>query len=290
MIAKTYHVNPNGLIGGTSIFDNMTPEQVMYWFTQMLNKGSNVSALESAAWINKWMTQHGGPALSNIHGPSFTDIKNMIDRGRIGIGGFNVYGNLRLASGANPYKWSNPAAAGHVLIIIGYDDSKQSVIVNDPLRADPSGAAADYSWSSFGAAGFSDLSEVQGKALPPSVGFLDAIGGAAQFLSPDAGVANFFVFLDQVAVVQNPFTPSVPQDTFSLGPANVSFADPVSWASGFGQILWGDAQAIMFRLMLIALGLFMMWTVIRSWLPQSQASAGGGGNSAATAAQIAMLA
>jgi hypothetical protein len=269
IIANTYRVPIPGLDVNTR-----TGEQSMYWFTQMLNKGSNVSALENAAWINRWMSSHGGPTLNNTHAPSYQDIINMVDRGHIGVGGFNYYENLRLSSGANPYKWTDHGLRGHVLIVVGYDTSAQTVIVHDPLRADPSGQPADYTWASFQNAGFADLSEAMGAQLNTSSGILSGIAGMfgttgggsghpATFLAPDAGVVNFLIFMDQMEDVQDPFTVS-------------GVSTPWDWASAVGSNFWGDTQAIGFRFLIILVGVLILIRLVQSWLQVSGVGAGAG--------------
>lgn len=286
MIAKTYNVPT---IPGFVQTKDLTGEQIMYWFTQMLNKGSNVSALEDAAWINRYMTQHNGPSITNIHGPTFRDITAMIDRGHIGIGGFNNYAALRLSNGSNPYKWTDPSAVGHVLLIVGYDDVRMTVIVHDPLRADPSGQPADYNWSSFAPAGFSDLSEVQGQPLTTSASIFTVGSGMVNaFFSPDDNVVNFCVYLDQLEQVDNPFNVSTPQDNISAGPINWTFSDPVSWAGAVGGKLWGDTLGIVFRLVIFAIGAYMVFRVVKGWLPESAPGMGQASN--ANASQLASLA
>ena len=278
IIANTYKIPIPGLDVNTR-----TGEQVMYWFTQMLNKGSNVSALENAAWINKWMVAHGGPGLSNKHAPSYQDIINMVDAGHIGVGGFNYYENLRLSSGGNPYKWTDHGLAGHVLIIVGYDTGKQSVIVHDPLRADPSGQPADYSWTSFGSAGFSDLSTVMGAQLPGGGGgvidpLLNTLGVGSLtngqpsiFFAPDDNVVNFLVYLDQLEDLQDPFT---------VNGVNT----PWDWAGAVGSNFWNDTQAIGFRMLIVLVGFFILIKIVTSWVQVS-----GVGPGAGQAASIAML-
>lgn len=255
-----------------------TGEQIMYWFTQMLNKGSNVSALEDAAWINKWFSaqSNGAITLGNIHGPSFQNIIDMVNRGHIGVGGFNNYASLKTIAGTNPYKWTDPQALGHVVIIAGYDTAKQAVIVYDPLRADPSGQPADYSWASFNAAQFSDLSEVNGPQLSAGSSIGGTLGtGAGEFLAPDASVSAFLMALDSIAQLHNPFNFTAAQDNISAGPVNFSFTDPISWAGTVSNNLWTDFSAICFRALIIAVGVVMLIALIQSWMPTASSQTAG---------------
>jgi hypothetical protein len=162
MIDATYKIGPWTKDG------QHTVEQIMYQFTENLNRGSNTSAPENASWIATWLRDNTGDqmSISDITWPSYQDVVACVDRGHIAIGGFDDYVSLRLADGQNPYKWNDPHGLGHVLLIVGYDSDKQVVVVHDPLRADPGGQPADYSWAGFQAAKFHDLSEVHGTPLP----------------------------------------------------------------------------------------------------------------------------
>lgn len=161
IIATTYKIGPHAQAGDSA-------EQIMYAFTEWLNNGSDNSVPENASWIGDWLRQNSSSqiTLGDIVWPGFQDVINCINRGHIAIGGFDDYASLRLVDGSNPYQWTDPPGLGHVLIIVGYDTDKQAVIVHDPLRADPDGQPADYSWTSFQAAKFHDLIEVNGPALP----------------------------------------------------------------------------------------------------------------------------
>ncbi|HEU5367580.1 MAG TPA: hypothetical protein VFU69_03915 [Ktedonobacterales bacterium] len=162
MIDATYKIGPWAKDG------KHTVEQIMYQFTENLNHGSNTSAPENASWIGDWLKQNTGGkiTLGDVQWPGFEQVVACIDQGHVAIGGFDDYVNLRLANGQNPYKWNDPHGLGHVLLIVGYDTDKHTVVVHDPLRADPGGQPADYSWAGFQAAKFHDLCEVHGPALP----------------------------------------------------------------------------------------------------------------------------
>jgi hypothetical protein len=256
-------------------------EDVMYWFTQMLNKGSNVSALEDAAWIAKWMKANsaGKVSVGAKGNPTFQDIVSCIDRNHIAVGAFSNYAQLRLNSGANPYKWLDHSIVGHVLIIVGYDTSKQTVIVHDPLRADPGGQPADYSWSSFQKATFYSIHEVVGSPLSTTTfGGLPTLQDA---LGPNDDVVSFLRKLDELEQVANPFY-AVNANVDHFGP--VSFTDPISWAGSVMSNIWSDVGHIMFRLMIILIGFLLALWVLKSLVPQ------GSGVDSGQAAQLAMLA
>lgn len=161
-----------------------TAEQIMFKFTESLNNGSDTSVPENFSWFTRWMSNqtHGQMSANDVVWPSFNDVIACIERGHIAVGGFDDYVNLRLTSGQKPWPWDDPHGLGHVLIIVGYDTAAQSVIVHDPLRADPDGQPADYSWSSFQAAGFHDLIEINGSPLAPGSGYIGSFnngGGGA---------------------------------------------------------------------------------------------------------------
>lgn len=265
IIVETMGISP---LAGTK----HTAEDTMYYFTRMLNHGSNVSALESAAWIDSWLRDKSKNKvfLSNIHGPSFQDIVKMIDAGQIGIAGFNMYENLRLYNGQNPYKWTDHGAIGHVIIVIGYDSTRQTVIVHDPLRADPSGQPADYRWDSFLNAQFSDLSAVHGKALSGG-----GVGGGVKKvldpLTPDSSITQFCAQLDNIEMLNDPFTPTV----------NGGFSD---YVSAVLDTFWHDMIALLFRGLLMAVGMFLLFQVINSWIHREAAPV------AQEAGQVAMMA
>lgn len=173
MIDATYKIGPWAKDG------KHTVEQIMYQFTENLNGGSNESTPKNASWISDWVRDNtnGQMSVGDIQWPSFQDVVACVDRGHIAIGGFDNYINLRLAGGGDPWQWPDDGdyaahnqGEGHVLLIVGYDTAKQVVVVHDPLRADPSGQPADYSWAGFQAAGFHDLCEVHGPALPLAEG------------------------------------------------------------------------------------------------------------------------
>ncbi len=161
MIDFTYKIGPWTRDG------THTTRDVMFEFTRMLNNGSDVSAPENADWIDGWLRQNtsGQIRLYDTANPTYSDIVLMIERGHVGIGGFNDYISLRLANGAKPYAWNDPHGLGHVLLIVGYNSADKTIAVHDPLLKE-SLQPSWYSWAGFQAAGFADLAEVNGPALP----------------------------------------------------------------------------------------------------------------------------
>jgi hypothetical protein len=166
MVNCTYKLGPKAKEG-------VPPEQIMLDLTEYLNNGSDNSAPENLGiWFPAWLARYGYDkviSLNNVHNPSFLTVQEVIDNGHIAVGGFNDYVSLRLADGSNPYKWSDPHGLGHVLLIVGYDSDKHTVVVHDPLRANPDGQPADYSWQGFVDAGFADCTQIVGAKLPYSV-------------------------------------------------------------------------------------------------------------------------
>jgi lysozyme len=149
-------------------------QQVMYELTRMLNGGSNISRPEGFQWVSDWLHNNGYDkvvTLADTHLPSFADVKRVIDAGHMAVIGVNDYSFLHLANGTDPYGWPENEHAGHVLMLIGYDDNyngtgEQTIIVDDPLRSDPRGTEVDYSYKSLQNATFADLIEVVGKPFP----------------------------------------------------------------------------------------------------------------------------
>ncbi len=165
MILKAYNAGP---------WASLSTYAMMLKLTEMLNNGRDSSAPEDmGVWFPAFLKKEGISSikLSNTTWPGFATIMDCIDRGHVAIGGFDDYVSLRLysatnASGVNPYKWSDPHGLGHVLLIVGYDTDRHTVVVHDPLRADPSGQPADYTWKGFQAAQFHDCTEVVATTLP----------------------------------------------------------------------------------------------------------------------------
>lgn len=145
-----------------------TTRDVMFQFTEMLNAGSTVSAPEDLySWFGQWLQQNTGGAISlgNVNNPSFADLVIVIERQHIAVARFTNYINLTLADGAKPYPWTDPQGLGHVVMVVGYDSSNQTIAVHDSLLAE-SRQPSWYSWQGFQDAGFANLYEVNGPALP----------------------------------------------------------------------------------------------------------------------------
>jgi hypothetical protein len=169
MIDKLYKLGPLAAAGKPT-------EEIMLDFTRWLNHGSIVSKLENIGiWFGSWLSQHtkGAISLQPLVKPSYNDIVQCINRQHVAIAGFDDYRLLRLVGGGLPWPWANREHPnlGHVVLVVGYDLDKQSVVVLDPLRL-RSGQPADYSWASFQAARFSSLSEVRGPAVALAEGTL----------------------------------------------------------------------------------------------------------------------
>ncbi len=167
MIDCTFKIGPHAKAGAS-------PEQVMYEFTEWLNGGKDVSQLEPPAWIDLWLTQHSGGQITVQPGAADMErAKAIVAAGHIAIIGVRDYRKLRLWDGSNPYAWDprKEQAAGHVLLLVGYDDDFEgkgpTLIVHDPLRG-LDGMPWDYSPDAVRAAGWDTLAEVQAPALQPA--------------------------------------------------------------------------------------------------------------------------
>lgn len=171
MIDATYQIGPLAK-------ELVSPQKLMYAFTEDLNNGSDESVPEDGAWIAAWAasTSQGAITISNKVWPGFGDCQAAIDRGHLAIVGVGDYLSLQLFDDSNPYQWPELPGhpkQGHVMLLVGYDDNflgkwGPTVIVMDPLRA-LSGMPYDYSFASLQRAIFHDLSEVLGPdlSLPP---------------------------------------------------------------------------------------------------------------------------
>lgn len=158
MIDATYKYGPRAAAGADV-------ESIMYGFVAEWNgPGKVVSALESGQRIVDFLKEYS-VEVNAVNG-IFSNVQNIVERGHIAYTGVSDYRQLRLVGGGNPYQWNpetQPGPAGHVLLIVGYDDG---VVVHDPLRA-IGGMPASYSITSFEAAGWETIGEVMGVSLAP---------------------------------------------------------------------------------------------------------------------------
>ena len=170
MIDVTYALGPKAKAAKTE--DAIT--QIMYDLVDWLNPGHTTLPLENfQVWFPRWLARYGYDkiiSLSNMHNPSFANVKEVIDRQQVAVIFVTDYSQLKTFDGGNPFAW-NPAGqhVGHVLLLVGYDDNfqghwGQTVIVHDPLRG-TNGQPWDYSFKSIQASGFADLTEIVGAKL-----------------------------------------------------------------------------------------------------------------------------
>lgn len=82
-------------------------------------------------------------------------------------------------------------------------------------------------------------------------------------LAPNADVTTFLAAVDNYLEITNPFdVQGVQQDNI----AGVSFTDPVAWLSGFGSNMFNDSMALVIRIILIMLGLYLLYRVIANFV------------------------
>jgi len=82
-------------------------------------------------------------------------------------------------------------------------------------------------------------------------------------LAPNADVTTFLATLDNYLQITNPFdVQGAQQDTI----AGISFTDPVAWLAGLGTNMLGDTAAIIIRLILIMLGLYLLYRVVANFV------------------------
>ncbi len=162
MIDATYKLSQQAREGSD-------PQKLMQALIQTFNQDRDVGVPEDATWVDTWLKQYskGAVTISHQSVPDYQDIVACVNRGHVAIGALSDYVNLQLVDGSRPYEWTDPHGLSHLVLIVGYDDATQAVVVHDPLRI-LDGQPADYSWSSFQAAQFYALSEVNGPSLLPA--------------------------------------------------------------------------------------------------------------------------
>jgi len=85
----------------------------------------------------------------------------------------------------------------------------------------------------------------------------------ASGLSPSTDVSTFLWALDQALILNNPFNvQNVQMDTI----AGVTFTDPFSWISQFGQNCVDDFSALTVRAVFLVLGLLMLYKVASAFV------------------------
>ena len=90
-------------------------------------------------------------------------------------------------------------------------------------------------------------------------------------LAPDASVADWLYGLDVALVLQNPFdVQNATQDTIGIGPASVSFTDPVAWLQVVGTNMVQDFSALTIRTLFVVIGLAIILGI--GFQSQSQAT------------------
>ena len=111
-------------------------------------------------------------------------------------------------------------------------------------------------------------------------------------LAPNANVFALLQSLDTALDVVNPFDVQGAQQDDILG---ATFTDPMSWIEGFGSNLVADLRGLVLRLLLIALGVFIIWRLMKDFidigaLTQNVQQLGQSATGAATGAAAALLA
>lgn len=111
-------------------------------------------------------------------------------------------------------------------------------------------------------------------------------------LKPNAGVFALLQSLDTACDVVNPFNVVGAQQDDILG---ATFTDPFSWIEIFGENLAADLRGLILRLLLIALGVFIIWRLVKDFidlgaLTQNMQQLGQQATGAATGAAAALLA
>jgi len=82
-------------------------------------------------------------------------------------------------------------------------------------------------------------------------------------LQPNADVKALLQTIDRAFDLMNPFNvPNVQQDSI-LG---TTFTDPFSWIEGFGSNLIEDLRGLLLRGLLLLLGTFIIWRIMRDFI------------------------
>ncbi len=145
-------------------------EAAMYKIVEAENSGRDVSVPEAGSTMVSTIKAHNAAlSLTDTKYPSFAAIKACIDRSHMGIVGFNDYNKLMTSENKSPYSWHDPDNLGHVLVVVGYDDVHQWLLVHDPLIG-TNDQPMWYTYASFQNAKVADLLEVNGPALNKSQG------------------------------------------------------------------------------------------------------------------------
>lgn len=176
MLDATYELGPRvaGFWQMSAAAQEAAAEAAMYSIVALWNgPGVTVSALESGSKIADWLAAaSGGKITIGASVPlTWEHCQAIIDRGHVAVIGMTDYSFERYYDGTDPVNWPETEHAGHVELLVGYDDDLQAhgrawgqtLIVHDPLRAYGM-MPADYTYESLKATG-ATLSEVSGPAL-----------------------------------------------------------------------------------------------------------------------------
>ena len=159
MIDFTYKLGPMAQDGAHR------PEDAMFQFTEERNAGSDTSAPQNGQWVADWVAANGKGITMQSIGTDYQSLCSMVERGHIAMAGFSDYNKLAKVDGSSAYSWHDPDGDGHVLIVVGFCRSRQSVYVHDPLQGETK-QPMEYSFASFQRARFDYLGEVNGPSLP----------------------------------------------------------------------------------------------------------------------------
>lgn len=179
MIDCTYRLGPLAkTIGQPGVDPDKVAEQIMFDLTKALNSGSSSGVPEDLqVWFPQWLKNNGFESLVQLQSEiplTFEHAKEIVDRQHVAVLFIRDFSKLKTFDGQNPYTFPENDHVGHYVLLVGYDDDfidrtgkhwGNTLILNDPLRADPKGMPWDYNYQSVKDSNAS-LSEVSGAALP----------------------------------------------------------------------------------------------------------------------------
>lgn len=100
-----------------------------------------------------------------------------------------------------------------------------------------------------------------------------ATGAATTFaLTSNATIAQALYVIDQFLIIKNPFDvdPDTIQDTISVAGISASFSDPVKWIYQVMGNIFNDTVALIIRIILIAVGIYILFRVIDHYIQISE--------------------
>lgn len=112
---------------------------------------------------------------------------------------------------------------------------------------------------------FSQLSSQSATGRIDSGSIFGAFASLQNPLAPNADVTAVLIAIDQFGTLVNPFDTSqenVPTDSI----AGATFTDPMAWLGTVGGNIFGDMRAVVFRSILIAIGVLLFYQGLKKFV------------------------